>query len=196
MIFAAEDINLFHLGMVEVEYPPKDIHTMALQVTSDNIGRLSLEFETDLIYNGGHPPYFYIDAARDNEAHGEELRSLCVRITDWIVILWDKIYAFRDAEFKTTFSMCKDFELRSPNAVRRELGYDPLPGGDVEGPTEFQLAARQMMETNRGIGKIDSIELNAEGVEVKGHLNPGEQLPSSVRDDWKAPHPSVESNKQ
>jgi hypothetical protein len=102
--FFAKDINLFHFEMRDCSYPPKDIHTMALEVTVENIGALSLEFETELMYHAGMP-FFPVSLARKPKGEDKEgsVRPRQIRLGDWLVVLWDEIHVFRDTEFKYTF---------------------------------------------------------------------------------------------
>jgi hypothetical protein len=98
-----EEFNIYSLGAEAVSYHLKDIHTLALQVTEQNIGIVSLELETELLYNNEFP-YLNIAVARGTKEEPEEDRTLIVRPTDWLVILWDEIHLFRDPEFRSTFS--------------------------------------------------------------------------------------------
>jgi hypothetical protein len=63
----AEDVNLSHLGTLRVGYAPKNILTEAIQATQENIGKLALEFESELRYNEAGFPFFLIDAERGTE---------------------------------------------------------------------------------------------------------------------------------
>lgn len=106
MLLTAQDFDdLYHLGSVAVTYTPRSINTEAIQVSSDNIGALSVELRQDLLYYDDGKPYFICGMKRDNaeEPHKAPV-YLYVRLTDWIVVLWDQIHIFRDYEFKTTFS--------------------------------------------------------------------------------------------
>lgn len=107
MGFFAKDINLFHFDMQDVSYPPKDIHTMALEITPENIGALSLEFDSELMYHhDSGMPFFVVSLARapkDKEETKPRIRQ--IRLGDWLIVLWDEIHVFRDTEFKYTFRM-------------------------------------------------------------------------------------------
>lgn len=99
-----QEFNIFALGGEAVSYHLKDIHTIALQVTLQNIGILSLEFEVELNYTNEGAPFINVWVARGSAENPERDRSITFRPEDWIVILWDEIHKFRDPEFKATFS--------------------------------------------------------------------------------------------
>ena len=99
-----EEFNIYSLGAEAVSYHLKNIHTLALQVTPENIGILCLELETELIYTAEGEPYIVIYVARGTKEEPEQDRNLVVRPTNWLVILWDEIHLFRDKEFRSTFS--------------------------------------------------------------------------------------------
>lgn len=122
--FSAKDVRLFHLNMLEVTYAPKDIQTMALEVTPDNIGSLSLEFETDLFYYENGMPFFKISVTRGTELDTKPNLLLHVRIGDWIVILWDEIHIFRTHEFNSTFDIMTPLEKMTTEQHRRNLGFN------------------------------------------------------------------------
>jgi hypothetical protein len=105
-VFDAESIDLSHLGPVKAVYHPKDIHVEALNVTRENIGKLSLEFEAELWYADGGLPFFRFDAKRfDNtQPDGQQPPvTLHVRLNDWILALWGELHIYRDVEFTNTF---------------------------------------------------------------------------------------------
>lgn len=92
-----------HLPGEPVSYPPKNIETVAFQVTAENIGALSIEFEAELRYNGDGRPYFSFQAERSTPQKQESPAILYVSPGDWIVVLWDQFRLFRENEFKNTF---------------------------------------------------------------------------------------------
>jgi hypothetical protein len=100
------DVNLSHLNPIPCDYHHKGIHTEAIQVTPENIGKLSLEFEKELFYAGDGRPYFVFDAQRgeDGSVTGE-VTQLFVRVTDWIVPLRGEIHIYHDLTFWTTFDL-------------------------------------------------------------------------------------------
>lgn len=96
----AESVNLVHLNPELVSYEPKGIHTEALQVTLENIGKLSLEFETEVQYAENGLPFLLIKVERFDK----DPKHLYFRLTDWIVPLWGEIHVFRDLMFRSTFT--------------------------------------------------------------------------------------------
>lgn len=120
MIFNAESLNIYTLGGEAVSYSLKDIHTLALQVTPENVGLLSLEFEAGLRYERNGSPFFTFKGQRDVEREGLEFLVSVVHVTDWIVVLWDELHVFRDKEFRHTFSF--------DNAADHLMGKE-TPGG-------------------------------------------------------------------
>jgi hypothetical protein len=134
-IFNAVSVNLLHLGPVSVSYEPKGIHTEALHVTEENIGKLSLEFEEELFYDRVGVPYFLFCAQRFD--HGQVMKDgeprktvdpaeLYVRLTDWIVPLRGELHVFRNKVFQCTFTITNDFapdgrgSMRLPGAISGE----------------------------------------------------------------------------
>jgi hypothetical protein len=106
-VYDARSLDLSHLNPDRVSYDHKEIHTEAIQVTPENIGKLSLEFEEELFYDQGGRPYFVFSAKRfDPDAvDGQQPpHELYVRLTDWIVPLWDELHIFRDPIFRNTFT--------------------------------------------------------------------------------------------
>lgn len=107
-VFDAQSLDLSHLNPVKVSYEPKAIRSEAIQVTPENIGKLSLEFEEELYHDGSSGlPYFAISVKRFDlrEPDGQKApRHLYVRVTDWIVSLWDEIHVFRNNVMLNTFT--------------------------------------------------------------------------------------------
>lgn len=99
-----EEFNIFSLGAEAVSYPQKDIHTLALRVTEENIGGLSLELEVELCYFNDGVPFLEVYLARGTKDEPETDRWAQVKVGDWFVILWDEIHVFRDKEFSSTFT--------------------------------------------------------------------------------------------
>ena len=96
--------ELYLPGLESVSYPPKKINTVAVKVTPENIGALSIEFETELFY--GRPsgePFFNLDVGRPTQENPDRFVTIQVHLGDWIVVLWDEYRLFRDHEFKNTF---------------------------------------------------------------------------------------------
>lgn len=126
----AESVNLIHLQPELVSYEPKGIHTEALQVTSENIGKLSLEFEKELLYDNQGRPFFFFAAQRfdSNLDDIDGAAELFVRVTDWIVPLRGEIHIFRDLIFKNTFAFDNPvvaqqmFSDIPPNVARAAAG--------------------------------------------------------------------------
>jgi hypothetical protein len=105
MIFNAENFDIFRLGSVAVSYAPKNINTVALLVSPENIGALSLEFESELKYDREGAPFFGVSVARETEGDPERCASIMVEEGDWIVILWNEIRIFHQEEFEHTFQI-------------------------------------------------------------------------------------------
>jgi hypothetical protein len=138
MVVSAQDLGLYHLGMVQVSYPPKKIETMAIQATPENIGALSLELDVELLYDEMGNPYIAFKAERGTDEKPEEPMPVQVRVSYWIVVLWDELHIYRDVEFKNTFrinfanpqhelsvdrSSVPELEKRADEVLREELEY-------------------------------------------------------------------------
>jgi hypothetical protein len=99
-----EEFNIYMLGAEAVSYHLKDIHTLALQVTREKIGGLSLELEVELTYGVEGEPRLSFWAARGTKNEPENDRNIIVQPGDWLVVLWDEIHKFKDEDFRSTFS--------------------------------------------------------------------------------------------
>lgn len=102
MIFGTKDVNLSHLDPIQVSYAPKGIITEAIEVRDENIGKLALEFETELRYYDTGLTWFTFMADRDAEPPLNS-RKLLINVGFWIVVLWGELHVFRDKEFQSTF---------------------------------------------------------------------------------------------
>jgi hypothetical protein len=136
MIYESGNILLNHLGPVSAMYSPKDIHVWALQATRENIGKLALEFESELLYGEGGLPCFRFPAKRfgDTQPDGQlPPVRLTVRLGDWIVALWGELHIYRDLDFRNTF------DIMAASDGRHELTADPgtfaVSAGLVESTT-------------------------------------------------------------
>jgi hypothetical protein len=172
-VFTAQDIRLAHLFPVQVSYPPKQLHTEALQVTIENIGKLSLEFEEELFYDAGGHPYFVFAAERGTALDADQPRTeitLYVRLTDWIVPLRGELHVFRNVIFQSTFLQpSNEFEtpvrnlgdsnqpvLRSPqplvpDAFMFQHGSFESEAGDIGG---FSVDDRVCVKGTEQTGKV------------------------------------------
>jgi hypothetical protein len=108
--YYAASVDLSHLNPYQVSYDPKQIHAEAVLVTTENIGKLSLEFETELLRGGDGISHFYIKVARKLEQDTTETGMtgntlLCVRQGDWIVPLRNEIHVYPDDIFRKTFDV-------------------------------------------------------------------------------------------
>lgn len=110
-VFNAESVDLSHLGPIPCDYHPKGIHTEAIRVSAENIGKLSLEFEEELFYDNQGRPYFVFSAQRldgtqvDPAVAPKDAIDLYVRVSDWIVPLRGELHLYREQTFQNTFSI-------------------------------------------------------------------------------------------
>jgi hypothetical protein len=110
MAFDPYDTHLWGagLGVVPVSYPRKNINTMALLATTENIGALSIEFDAELRYYGDSGmPYFTFWAKRNGTEQDptEWEQELLIKPGVWIVVLKDEFRTFRQNEFEHTFTV-------------------------------------------------------------------------------------------
>lgn len=125
---SSSDVSLLHLNPIPCNYSPKGIHTEAIQVTPENIGKLSLEFEEELFYGPDSRPFFVFDAQRGENMADGEVTQLYVRVTDWIVPLRGEIHIYRDQTFWTTF----DLPTAVPTLVRDgEMQFPPTKDANL-----------------------------------------------------------------
>jgi hypothetical protein len=127
----AEDVNLSHLGTLRVGYAPKNILTEAIQATQENIGKLALEFESELRYNEAGFPFFLIDAERGTEDKPKPNSVIGVYTFSWIVVLRNEIHVFHAKQFEETFELepFESEELRgTPEGTSGNI-FDPAKPG-------------------------------------------------------------------
>jgi hypothetical protein len=149
MIFAAKDFNVYHLGMIPVNYPPRSINTYAIQVTSENIGALSLELQVGLRYDGDGVPYVKFAAERGTVEQPDTPDGLHVYVDDWIVVLWDQLYVFQDTEFRNTFHH---------SVAEPTLRHEPAGGVQVSVRGSLSDLERRADEALRFEQKIDAAQ--------------------------------------
>jgi hypothetical protein len=144
----AESVNLVHLGPELVSYEPKGIHTEALQVTPENIGKLSLEFEKELVHDSQGRPYFFFPAERFDSGLDDidGAAELFVRLTDWIVPLRGEIHIFRDVIFRHTFTFdnprVAEFQATSFQISKEMLDRSPTGLHNVKWDNTESVASR------------------------------------------------------
>jgi hypothetical protein len=127
MIYRAKDVDLSDFDCVPVCYMGKNtrVITEAIEVTEENIGRLCLEFESELAY-AGETVRFEFKAHRGTPEDPAGPAFLTVMKGFWIIILWGEIHIFRDKEFKSTFSTdvpspFNDEAIKTPDEIREEV---------------------------------------------------------------------------
>lgn len=106
-VYDAETLDLSHLYPVRIRYAHKDINTEAIQANQYTIGKLALEFETELCDLDGRP-YFTFRAKRlhiSEPGVSPEVVTIRVRLDDWIVALWGELHVFSDDMLKHTFEL-------------------------------------------------------------------------------------------
>lgn len=135
--------ELYLPGLESVSYPPKKINTVAVKVTPENIGALSLEFETELCYFNTGAPFFEIEVSRGTETDPKPNRFIQARIGDWLVVLWDEYHLFRENEFKNTFQVnsANVHELSVDHSSIPEFTEEDLQRNYVAPPTQGDFAS-------------------------------------------------------
>jgi hypothetical protein len=131
-VFNTQDVNLIHFGPKGFNYVAKGIHTEAIQVTAENIGRLALEFEVELRWTNEGAPFFWILAERGTDQTPEPPSRLVFYVGDWITPLWGEIHRYDDYTFSMTFTA----NLSEPPLVPATYpdgSFEPA-SGHVEGP--------------------------------------------------------------
>lgn len=183
-IFTAQDVNLRHFPLVRASYLPRDIHTVGVQVTPENIGQLALEFEAEICYELTGEPYFQFWAKRHEDRGGD--RFINVYPENWIVPLYDELHVYRGYTFMSTFTSPAggDLELGSTHSqfmtlgqAKRYMGIVDQPKwmeqeaaeirfGPYEGPTPAEAAKRGLHAlTNKliGYGLGDVVRIKGSG---------------------------------
>lgn len=146
-IFTAESVDLSHLNPGLYSYEPKNIHIQAVQVTPENIGKLSLEFEEEMFYDQQGRPYFVFTAERKSvEEGGEQVSELYVRLTDWIVPLRGELHIYRDITFQNTFTgeFGKGNHRAAPTLARPYVDELSLNTPMTVRPVDFQIRSGEL----------------------------------------------------
>lgn len=127
MIYRAEDADLSDFDIKRVSYKNNTMFTEAVQVTIENIGGLSIEFETGLSYGGG-VPYFQFLAQRGTEDEKMEPTKMHIVVGLWIIVLWNELHLFHDREFQNTFTIVEssavaemDAGIKTHDEIRQEV---------------------------------------------------------------------------
>jgi hypothetical protein len=130
MIFSSKDVDLSDFpDITSVCYLSKNTHiiTQAVQVTAENIGKLCLEFESELDYRGPTAPGFTFKAKRGTADDPADPAYLYAFVGVWIVPIWGEIHLFRNTEFVNTFST----DVPGP--------YDDKPSADIKTVKEMRV---------------------------------------------------------
>jgi hypothetical protein len=175
-IIGVQDFNIYSLGAEAVSYHLKDIHTLALQATRENIGILALELAVELLYDEHDNAYFKIRVERGTDENPEAARVLHVRPNDWIVILWDEIHLYQDYEFRNTFS----FDGLSAPAEKEMREYAEADANAVEAifkpnvsvPIGLAFGEKpQLIETSMVGPGVSPVGEKTEIIGIKGELD-------------------------
>jgi hypothetical protein len=162
--FNAESVDLSHLNPIRVSYAPKDIHTEAVQVTMQNIGKLSLEFEAELFRDRHGSPYFLLNAERVSVDAPVGTVKVGVREDDWIVVLGDELHVFQDDVFANTFSWeeCEFLRPVSTNPLDENFNavtYESEHLAKNTGPAEnFRLKVGDTVLFEDRYAEVESID--------------------------------------
>lgn len=120
-IFNAENIDLRHLNPLEVVGGTMLLRTQAIPIGMDNIGALTLVFETELC-SSDNCLCFDIFVERRDIVGNVVTVSRTFSLGDWIVPLRGELHRFPDEVFKNTFKI----EER-PTGILYEPGQEPKP---------------------------------------------------------------------
>lgn len=177
-----EEFNIYSLGAEAVSYHLKNIHTLALQVTREKIGGLSLELEVELTYGIEGEPRLSFWAARGTKNEPENDRNIIVQPGDWLVILWDEIHMFKDEDFRSTFS----FDGLSAPAEKELREYAEADAKDTanlfEPPKTVGEQIQQYVVRNQIKFEMGDTE-KTQIVPAAGNLYPEGEGPKSYVDD-------------
>lgn len=128
--------HLTRLPLIAVFYEPQGIQTVAIQVTPETIGAMSIEFGVEISVS--HPNLKCLPAAFERLSGKDEARTLerTIFYGEWLVVLNGEVLVFPADTFWNTFSQDKPaehaFEINdgivSSEQHARELGMSIPPG--------------------------------------------------------------------
>jgi hypothetical protein len=130
--------HLTRLPLIAVFYEPQAIQTVAIQVTPETIGAMSIEFGVEISVS--HPNHKFLPAMFERLSGKDEACSIerTIFYGEWLVVLNGEVLVFPADTFWNTFSQDKpaehafeaqlDERIMSSEQLARELGID-IPTG-------------------------------------------------------------------
>lgn len=142
--------HLNNLPVVHVKYIPRNIHTVAVQVTPETIGAMAIEFGAEIERATGSNAT-WIRTALERDAHlNKDGRVSKLEVVlgygDWLVDIDGEVRVFPDSVMWTTFSQAQDpaHEMVSSEGIMskeefRSNGYMDVPSTKfMDLPAELQ----------------------------------------------------------
>jgi len=99
--------HLNNLPVVPVVYAPRNMQTVAVQVTPDTIGAMAIEFGSEVV-NSDRSLYLSIRLERVNDDDKKTVDNKTIRLGDWLVELGNEIHVFPPDIMWKTFSGVND----------------------------------------------------------------------------------------
>jgi hypothetical protein len=102
--------HLTRLPIIAVFYEPQGIQTVAIQVTPETIGAMSIEFGVEISVT--HPNHKFLPAMFERLSGKDEARSIerTIFYGEWLVVLNGEVLVFPADTFWNTFSQDKPAE--------------------------------------------------------------------------------------
>lgn len=99
--------HLNNLPVVQVVYAPRNMGTVAVQVTPDTIGAMAIEFGAEVTNNDRYL-YMHVRLERVNDEGEKFADTKTIRLGDWLVELGNEVHIFPPDIMWKTFSQLKD----------------------------------------------------------------------------------------
>jgi len=128
--------HLNNLPVVPVVYAPRNLQTVAVQVTPDTIGAMAIEFGCE-VQVGGNVGHLWLTTLleRTNDKGDKVPVEKVIRLGDWLVELQNEIHIFPPDVFNRTFS-----DLQDLHAFSDEVGLGIVPSETLAKELGIELA--------------------------------------------------------
>lgn len=96
--------HLDNLPVLRVVYVPQDIHTVAVQVSRETMGAMSIEFGVEIMT--AQPNHRWLPALlqRRNAKGDQGFIERALNLGEWLVALDEEVHVFPDDTFASTFA--------------------------------------------------------------------------------------------
>lgn len=121
--------HLDNLPVLRVVYVPQDIHTVAVQVSRETMGAMSIEFGVEIMTAQSNHRWLPALLQRRNAKGDQGFIERALNLGEWLVALDEEVHVFPDDTFSYTFANDEQpLHAVAVNDVREELGLPAFQG--------------------------------------------------------------------